>query len=106
MMRRNRRASPSTSIRPRPPAEPRRSSRRRGAIAALALAALLGVRTAGAVGTPADPTTAPRNPGAAPTDLSAPILRIETGMHGAVINRLAVVDGGRAVVTVSDDKTT
>jgi len=35
-----------------------------------------------------------------------PILRIETGMHGADINRLALADGGRALVTVSDDKTT
>ncbi|CAA7614586.1 putative Peptidase C14 caspase catalytic subunit p20 [Candidatus Terasakiella magnetica] len=33
-----------------------------------------------------------------------PQLRIETGMHTAMINRMALVDGGR-VVTVSDDKT-
>lgn len=37
---------------------------------------------------------------------AAPILRIETGMHGAVINRLALVDDDRHLVTVSDDKTT
>jgi WD40 repeat protein len=36
----------------------------------------------------------------------SPILRIETGMHGAVVNRLAVADGGRTLITVSDDKTT
>jgi WD40 repeat protein len=42
----------------------------------------------------------------AATDAAAPILRIETGMHGAVINRLAFADGGRELVTVSDDKTT
>ncbi len=35
----------------------------------------------------------------------APMLRVETGMHGAVINRLALVDEGRALITVSDDKT-
>ena len=35
----------------------------------------------------------------------APVLRIETGMHGAVINRLAVADQGRQLITVSDDKT-
>jgi WD40 repeat protein/uncharacterized caspase-like protein len=39
-------------------------------------------------------------------DASAPILRIETGMHGSVINRLAVTDDGKSLVTVSDDKTT
>ena len=40
------------------------------------------------------------------TDPAAPILRIETGMHEAVINRLALVDDGRELITVSDDKTT
>jgi hypothetical protein len=34
-----------------------------------------------------------------------PWLRIETGAHEALINGLALLDGGRAVVTVSDDKT-
>lgn len=33
-----------------------------------------------------------------------PMLRIETGMHTAMINRMALVEGNR-VVTVSDDKT-
>ena len=36
----------------------------------------------------------------------APILRIETGMHNAVINRLVVDEAGGRIVTVSDDKTT
>jgi WD40 repeat protein len=40
------------------------------------------------------------------SDPAAPILRIETGMHGAVINRLALADDGRELLTVSDDKTT
>lgn len=35
----------------------------------------------------------------------APILRIETGMHGAAINRLAVTRDGTELVTASDDKT-
>ncbi|HEX9490956.1 MAG TPA: caspase family protein [Stellaceae bacterium] len=39
-------------------------------------------------------------------DPAAPILRIETGMHDAVINRLALADDGRELITVSDDKTT
>jgi WD40 repeat protein/uncharacterized caspase-like protein len=45
-------------------------------------------------------------PARAASDAAAPILRIETGMHGAVINRLALADAGRELVTVSDDKTT
>src|SRR5919202_1619653 len=36
---------------------------------------------------------------------AAPILRIETGMHGAGITALAVTPDGTALVTVSDDKT-
>jgi WD40 repeat protein len=36
---------------------------------------------------------------------TAPILRIESGMHGAAINRIAVRAGDRQLVTVSDDKT-
>jgi caspase domain-containing protein/WD40 domain-containing protein len=43
---------------------------------------------------------------AADGDDRAPILRIETGMHDAVINRLALADDGRELLTVSDDKTT
>jgi hypothetical protein len=39
-------------------------------------------------------------------DPAAPILRIETGMHGAVINRLALAGDGSEFITVSDDKTT
>ena len=34
-----------------------------------------------------------------------PYLRVETGTHQAVINRLAMLAGGDAVVSVSDDKT-
>lgn len=34
-----------------------------------------------------------------------PILRIETGMHGETINRVAVDPSGRLIATVSDDKT-
>ena len=34
-----------------------------------------------------------------------PFLRVETGMHGAVVNRIAVDPAGRFFVTVSDDKT-
>ncbi|HVJ52717.1 MAG TPA: caspase family protein [Aliidongia sp.] len=34
-----------------------------------------------------------------------PVLRIETGMHNAIINRIAVADDGRQLITVSDDKT-
>src|SRR5262249_38953441 len=36
---------------------------------------------------------------------TAPILRIETGMHGASINGLAVDEAHGQMVTVSDDKT-
>jgi WD40 repeat protein len=36
---------------------------------------------------------------------TAPFLRIETGMHGAAINDIAVDEADKAVVTVSDDKT-
>jgi WD40 repeat protein len=42
----------------------------------------------------------------AAAEADAPILRIETGMHGAVINRLALAGDGSTLVTVSDDKTT
>ena len=35
----------------------------------------------------------------------SPILRIETGMHGAMINRIAIAAGGSEIITVSDDKT-
>ena len=38
-------------------------------------------------------------------DPAAPILRIETGMHGAVINRLALAGDASELITVSDDKT-
>jgi len=38
-------------------------------------------------------------------DPAMPILRIETGMHNAVINRIALVKDGRELATVSDDKT-
>jgi WD40 repeat protein/uncharacterized caspase-like protein len=34
-----------------------------------------------------------------------PILRVETGMHNAVINRIALVKDGHELATVSDDKT-
>jgi len=44
--------------------------------------------------------------GAADSTVStAPILRIETGQHGAAINKLAVFQADRVAVTVSDDKT-
>src|SRR5258708_6949592 len=36
---------------------------------------------------------------------TAPMLRIETGQHGAAINKLAVSQADRVAVTVSDDKT-
>ena len=36
---------------------------------------------------------------------TAPILRIETGMHGASINGIAVDQAHQQLVTVSDDKT-
>jgi WD40 repeat protein len=36
---------------------------------------------------------------------TAPILRIETGMHGAAIDGLAIDEADQQVVTVSDDKT-
>ncbi len=39
-------------------------------------------------------------------DVATAVLRIETGMHNAAINRLAVTDGGDELITVSDDKTT
>lgn len=39
-------------------------------------------------------------------DAAEPILRIETGMHGAAINRLALAEDGQELITVSDDKTT
>lgn len=35
----------------------------------------------------------------------APVLRIETGMHTAVINRIGVDREGKFLVTTSDDKT-
>jgi WD40 repeat protein len=41
-----------------------------------------------------------------PASDPAPILRIETGVHGAVINHVAVDDASGRIVTVSDDKTT
>ena len=34
-----------------------------------------------------------------------PYLRVETGMHQAVINRMALLPGDNAIATVSDDKT-
>jgi hypothetical protein len=37
---------------------------------------------------------------------AAPILRVETGMHSAVINRVALDEANKRFVTVSDDKTT
>jgi hypothetical protein len=36
---------------------------------------------------------------------SAPFLRVETGTHGSVVNRMSVDPNGRFFVTVSDDKT-
>jgi WD40 repeat protein len=36
---------------------------------------------------------------------TAPILRIDTGMHGAAINRIALYAADHQLVTVSDDKT-
>ncbi|MBI3707393.1 MAG: hypothetical protein HY246_06915, partial [Proteobacteria bacterium] len=36
---------------------------------------------------------------------TAPILRIETGMHAAAINKLALSEANGQLVTVSDDKT-
>ena len=36
---------------------------------------------------------------------TAPVLRIETGQHGAAINRLAVLPGQRLLFSASDDKT-
>src|SRR5205814_5091029 len=36
---------------------------------------------------------------------TAPILRIESGMHGASINGIAVDEAHQQLVTVSDDKT-
>jgi WD40 repeat protein len=49
-------------------------------------------------------TTAPPSPAAnePPAD---PFLRIETGMHTAVINRIAVDASGRLAATAADDKT-
>jgi WD40 repeat protein len=45
-------------------------------------------------------------PAAAADDLTtAPILRIETGQHGAAINKLAVHAADQVAVSVSDDKT-
>ncbi|HEX7970540.1 MAG TPA: hypothetical protein VF502_20140, partial [Stellaceae bacterium] len=39
------------------------------------------------------------------SDPSAPLLRIETGMHNAAINRLALAEEEHELITVSDDKT-
>lgn len=36
---------------------------------------------------------------------TAPLLRLDTGMHGAIIMRIAVDRGGRWLATASDDKT-
>jgi hypothetical protein len=36
---------------------------------------------------------------------TAPILRIETGQHGAAINKLALFESDQVAVSVSDDKT-
>ena len=47
----------------------------------------------------------PDHPAAAADIPTAPILRIETGMHGATINGIAVDKADRELVTVSDDKT-
>ncbi len=44
-------------------------------------------------------------PVSAQDNANAPVLRIETGMHGAIINRFALADQGRELITVSDDKT-
>src|SRR5258706_13188771 len=44
--------------------------------------------------------------GASGADIpTAPILRIETGMHGASLNGIAVDQAHQQLVTVSDDKT-
>ena len=59
--------------------------------AALVLAGLLAAAAAPAAGAAAIPT--------------APVLRIETGMHGAAINGIAVDEADHELVTVSDDKT-
>lgn len=47
----------------------------------------------------------PRQVASAPTPALMPYLRVETGMHQAVINRFALLPDGSAVATVSDDKT-
>lgn len=41
----------------------------------------------------------------APITSRGPFLRVETGRHEADINGIALLDGGRTAVTVSDDKT-
>jgi WD40 repeat protein/uncharacterized caspase-like protein len=88
-VRRNDAPHPPVASRRAPPS-PTRGEARFGALALLPLLALLLLAL----------------PARAASDGAAPILRIETGMHGAVINRLALADSGRELVTVSDDKTT
>src|SRR5258708_39205401 len=88
MTRPSRAISPSISIRPR---EPRQRAMRLGPALALLLL-LTDLSSSASAADGADP--------------AAPILRIETGMHDAVINRLALADDGRELITVSDDKTT
>ncbi|MEI8396758.1 MAG: caspase family protein [Rhodospirillaceae bacterium] len=66
----------------------------------LRTALLLSVLITGAAA--AAPDSIPAAPGEPPT---APFLRIETGMHGAIINRVSVDAAGRLAATASDDKT-
>ncbi len=66
-------------------------------LAPLMLAApLLCGMSAGALAAEAAPASEPP---------SAPLLRIETGMHTAIINRVSVDASGRLAATASDDKT-
>src|SRR5690348_4330715 len=88
MTRPGRAISPSISTRP---PEPRQRVMRLGPALAL-LMLLAGVAAPARATDGADPVT--------------PILRIETGMHDAVINRLALAGDGNELITVSDDKTT
>jgi len=68
--------------------------------------ALLGGLLLGAVwpaaGNPAPPPLAGQDPGEVAT---APVLRLETGLHTAAIRALSASADGRTVLTVSEDKT-
>ncbi|WP_048860357.1 hypothetical protein, partial [Acidisphaera rubrifaciens] len=79
--------------------------------ARLVLVAATAVLAVAAVGVLA-PTFGPRfilgrvNAGdLSPITSRGPFLRVETGRHEADINGIALLDGGRTAVTVSDDKT-